>query len=200
VVVSVVPSNDRFAAAIARFDDANRDDPNRTILDGVEHPDELLYAIRMTGWLGRMYPDASEALQLAVRCQHIRRWNIPRSRYPMDRAGYHRWRTELAKFHADTAATILREVGYDGATIARVQSLVRKENLKSDLQTQALEDVACLVFLEHEFSDFARKHDEAKVVNILQRTWKKMSPLGQRAALSLRLSEKDRRLIESALG
>lgn len=191
--------SDRFAAAIDRFDDANRADPHRTTIDGVEYPDELLYAVRMTEWLGRLYPNASEALQLAARCQHIRRWTVPRSSYPMDRAGYHRWRTALAQFHANEAAKILREVGYDDATLARVQSLVRKENLKSDPETQALEDVICLVFLQYEFSDFAAKHEDEKVIHILQRTWKKMSPVGQAAAMKLAMGDRQRSLIRAAL-
>jgi len=191
--------SNRFAAAVARFDDANRADPNRTTVDGVEYPDELLYAMRMTEQLDRLYPDASEVLKLAARCQHIRRWTIPRGSYPMDRAGYHRWRTALAQFHATEAATILRDVGYDDAIIARVQSLVRKENLKSDPETQALEDVICLVFLQYEFSGFAAKHEDEKVIHILKRTWKKMSAVGQSAALRLVVTDHDRRLIQAAL-
>jgi len=185
----------RFQAAIQQFDAANSQDPTK--IDGVAA--EVLYARRMSQCLSRLCPDASEALQLAARSQHIRRWSIPRSSYPMDRAGYHRWRTELYSFHADTAARILKEVGYDEATIARVRALLRKERLKSDRETQALEDVACLVFLEYYFADFAAKHDEQKVIQILQRTWKKMSARAQTAALELPLAPEARRLIERAL-
>src|SRR5260221_13458894 len=101
----------RFQRAIERFDAANAQDPNRVVVEGGEHPKELRYAQRMTRWLERLEPQASEALRLAARSQHIRRWTIPRSAYPMDRAGYHRWRTDLARFHAETAGEILREVG-----------------------------------------------------------------------------------------
>ena len=127
---------ERFNAAIARFDAANTEDPTTEVFQGAVYPKELLYAQRMTMWLDQLAPDASEALRLAVRCQHIRRWTIPRHTYAMDRRGYLRWRTTLAKFHADTAAAILRDVGYDAATIQRVQTLLRKEGLKRDPEVQ----------------------------------------------------------------
>jgi hypothetical protein len=191
----------RFRAAIDAFDAANAQDPNTTLVDGQPVPDELLYARRMSAWLDRLEPAASEPLRLAVRCQHLCRWMIPRSSFPQTRLGYLEWRTALARFHADKAADILRRVGYDDATIARVQSLVRKQNLKTDPDAQTLEDVACLVFLENYFADFAAKNrdDEPKVVNILARTWKKMSERGRAAALGLPLSEGERELVQKAL-
>jgi hypothetical protein len=191
--------NGRFGDAISRIDDANGADPNRSVLDGQEVADELLYAMRMTRWLERLEPSAPEALRLAARAQHLCRWMIPRESYPMDRAGYHRWRGELGQFHAQKAGKILREAGYDEATIARVQSLIRKENLKGDPEAQRLEDVICLVFLEHYFGDFAAKHDDAKLVNILRRTWRKMSDVGHAAAMQLKFGERGRRLIAEAL-
>lgn len=190
---------ERFNAAIARFDAANTADPTTDIFQGVAYPKELLYAQRMSTWLDTLAPDASEALRLAVRCQHIRRWTIPRHTYAMDRTGYLRWRTTLAKFHADTAAAILRDVGYDDATIERVQTLLRKEGLKRDDEVQCLEDVICLVFLENYCAAFATQHDEAKVLDILQKTWKKMSPRGREVALTLPISAATRRLVEQAL-
>jgi hypothetical protein len=192
---------DRFAQAIERFDAANREDPTRAAFDGRECPAELLYGLRMTEWLRRLAPDASEALQLAVRCQHIRRWEIPRSSYPMTRPGYLQWRTTLGRFHADIAADILRSVGYDEGTVARVQSLVRKEGLKSDPETQTLEDVACLVFLENDYVPFARGHEAEKVIHILKRTWRKMSDRGRQAALALAetLPPDERALVEQAV-
>ena len=190
---------ERFAAAIALFDEANSHDPNRTTVDGVQHPNELLYARRMSEWLDRLEPNASEPLRLAARSQHIGRWSIPRNTYPMDRPGYHKWRTELGKFHAQAAGILLQQVGYDAATIARVSSLLRKEHLKDDPEMQTLEDVICLVFLESYFSDFARKHDEEQLIRIIQRTWRKMSERGHKAALELPLSDADRKLIETAI-
>jgi hypothetical protein len=124
---------------------------------------------------------------------------IPRSQYPMTRAGYHQWRTTLYSFHADEAAKILREVGYDDAIINRVRSLLRKEKLKADPEMQALEDVACLVFLENYFAEFALKHEEQKVIDILRRTWKKMSDRGRSAAMNLPLPQGAKQLVEKAL-
>ena len=190
---------ERFNAAIARFDAANADDPTTEVFQGEVYPKELLYAQRMTTWLDKLAPDASEALRLAVRCQHIRRWTIPRHTYPMERTGYLRWRTTLARFHADTAAAILREVGYDNATIQRLQTLLRKESLKRDPEVQCLEDVICLVFLENYLAAFATQHDEAKIIDILQKTWKKMSSHGHEVALTLPMSPEARRLVEQAL-
>ena len=178
----------RFSDAIRGIDQANQ-----------EHPPTLDYSRRMTAWLERLVPDASDELKLAVRAQHIRRWTFPRERYPMTRAGYHQWRTAAGRFHAEEAGTILRGVGYDDATVARVQSLLRKEGLKTDAETQALEDSTCLAFLERDFAEFAARHDDEKVIGIVQRTWRKMSPRGQQAALTLQLPESARRLIERAL-
>jgi hypothetical protein len=187
---------ERFHPAIARIDAANASDPH--LIAGV--PAEVLYSRRMTEWLGKLYPQASEALQLAARAQHIRRWEVPRETYPMDRAGYHRWRTGLYTFHADIAAEILRDVGYEQATIDRVRSLLKKERLKADPETQALEDVICVVFLENYFADFAAKHDEDKLIVILKRTWAKMSQVGRDAALKLPMSTDAAALIGKALG
>jgi Domain of unknown function (DUF4202) len=192
-------NSDRFNLAIELFDAANREDPTHTIVDGIDYPDALLYARRMTERLGDFEPNASEPLRLAARCQHIRRWQIPRNRYPMTRAGYHEWRNDLAKFHATESASLLQQAGYDSETITRVQSLLRKEQLKSNPDMQTLEDVICLVFLEFYFSDFAKKHEEEKLIKIIQRTWKKMSPRGQAAALKLQIEPADRWLIEKAL-
>jgi hypothetical protein len=181
--------SDRFRAAIERFDAANAADPNREPdAAGVEQPRELLYAQRMSGMLERFAPQASEAVRLAARCQHIRRWEIPRDSYPRTPAGYKAWRTRLMDFHADVAAAILREVGYEEAPIARVRSLLRKERLKRDPETQLLEDVIGLVFLEHYLGAFVADHpeyDEAKFADILRKTWLKMSPHGREAALAV---------------
>jgi hypothetical protein len=189
----------RFAAAIQRFDDANAADPNRTVAGGESVPDELLYARRITDWLNRLEPQASEPLRLAVRCQHLCRWMIPRGQYPMTRPGYLQWRSTLARFHADKAGEILRDVGYGEDVVRRVQSLVRKEGLNTDPEAQTLEDVACLVFLENEFSDFAARHDEQKVIAVVAKTWRKMSDRGRGAALALDLPGKERAIIGKAL-
>ncbi|BDI34024.1 hypothetical protein CCAX7_60750 [Capsulimonas corticalis] len=192
--------NERLTAAFERFDAVNAEDPNHDIVNGVEHPRELLYAQRMTRELDRFAPDASTALKLAARSQHIQRWASPRASYPMDRTGYLRWRTDLKKRHAELAGVILAEVGYDEATVARVQSLLRKESLTTDPEMKTLEDVICLVFLQHYFADFAAKHDDEKVIDIVQKTWKKMSDAGHEAALKLDLPPDALALVVRALG
>jgi hypothetical protein len=189
----------RIDRAIAGFDAANARDPNQITVDGVFKPRELVYSQRMTAWLTRLDPAAGEALQLAARAQHIRRWTRPRADYPMNRAGYHRWRTDVGRFHAETAGQIMHETGYDQAMIDRVGSLLRKEHLKTDAETQTLEDVICLVFLENYFADFASQHPREKVVEIVRKTWKKMSPRGQEAALKLPMSAEASGLVGEAL-
>ena len=179
---------DRFTRALERFDAANGEDPNTALVDARPRPKELLYAERLTAMLARYAPQASEALRLAARCQHIQRWKIPRADYPMTRVGYQQWRLRLRDFHADLARTILHEVGYDDATIARVRSLIRKEALKTDAEAQTLEDVVDLVFIESYLEDFVTTHagyDEAKFVDILKKTAKKMSARGRESALTL---------------
>ncbi len=188
----------RLQQAFDRFDRANADDPRTDLVDGVAQPKELVYARRMIDQLDRFAPDAPEPLRLAARCQHIRRWTIPRSDFPVGRTGYRRWRTTLAGHHAQTAATILRDVGYDDATIDRVETLLRKKNLKSDHDVQTLEDVVCLVFLQHYLAGFASEHEEKKVVDILRKTWRKMSGRGHAAAAGIELAPQLRALVEQA--
>lgn len=189
----------KFELTIARFDAENAEDPNHEIFEGKEYPKELLYAKRMTAWQEKLAPEASPIVKLAVRAQHICRWEIPRSNYPMDRKGYRQWRTDLGKFHAKKANEIMRDVGYDEEIIERVQALLRKENLKLDPDVQLLEDIICLVFLESYFADFSKQHDEEKLINIIRRTWKKMSPRGHQAALELKLPSELASIIEKAL-
>ncbi|HEX9302665.1 MAG TPA: DUF4202 domain-containing protein [Casimicrobiaceae bacterium] len=178
----------RFDRAIASIDAANALDPNRETVGGRERPKELVYAERMTAMLRRFAPDASEILRLAVRCQHIQRWTIARSEYAMDRIGYLQWRKRLYKFHAQTAGDILRDAGYDEATIERVGTLLKKEGIKSDADVQTLEDVVDLVFLESYLADFVARHgqyDLAKFTDILAKTAKKMSARGRESAVTL---------------
>ena len=190
---------ERLQDAIARIDAANAEDPNREFVDGAARPKEVVYAERMTGWLEKLAPEASEALRIAARAQHIERWTMPRAEFPDGREGYLRWRTTLAKFHAERTAGIIAEAGYDEAVIDRVKGLLRKHRLKTDPEVQTLEDVACLVFLESYFADFSKRHDEAKVIGILQKTWAKMSPRGHDAALALDMPAEARILVEKAL-
>lgn len=190
---------DRLEAAFAAVDEENARDPRRVATADGEAPAELVYGRRMTAWLDRLAPDASEALRLAVRAQHIGRFRVPRETYPEGRAGYKQWRSELARRHAEQASAIAARVGYPPEVAARVGELVRKQGLKVDPEAQLLEDVACLVFLEHYFADFAAKHDRAKLIDIVRKTWKKMSPRGQDAALGLPLGDAERALVGEAL-
>lgn len=192
----------RLKQAFSRFDAANAADPNLEVFDGVTYPKEVLYAQRMTAMLERFAPDASEAVRLAARSQHICRWEIPRDRYPMDGVGYKRWRIELYKFHGEIAGGIMREVGYDEDMIAKVQALLRKEKLKANPETQLLEDVIDLVFLQYYVADFVEKYshyDEGKLLGILRKTWKKMSERGHEAALKLDFTPPLLALVNKAL-
>ena len=188
-----------FQAAMERINAAHAEDPNRELVDGEEQPAELVYARRMTGWLERIEPDASEELRLAARCQHLRRWTIPRDDHPRDRRGYLAWRNAAKRMHAEAAGEILAEAGYGAEEIERVQDLVLKRRFKADPEAQTLEDVVCVVFLESYFADFAPQYDEEKVITILRKTWAKMSPRGHEAALGLELPDEARALVETAL-
>ena len=190
---------DKLLRAFQGFDAANQEDPNKEVYKGKDYPKELLYAQRMTAQLNSFAPEASEALQLTARCQHICRWEIARDSYEMNREGYLRWRQELKKFHAKRAASILKEVGYSDEVIDKVKFLLEKKQLKRNEETQILEDVICLVFLEHYFEPFAAKHPEEKTIDILQKTWGKMSKEGHAAALKLPLSKSVLDLVEKAL-
>jgi hypothetical protein len=182
----------RFRAAIAAFDAVHARDP--------AHPRALLEAERLSACIERLDENASLALRLAARCQHLERWAVPRETYAQGRLGYLKWRKDLARFHADRAAQILRDVGYDEAAIAAVRSIVLKQDLKQNRDTQTMEDALCLVFLEHELEAFLDKYpDEAKAVDILQKTWCKMSERGHAAALSLSLSARGAALVGRAL-
>jgi hypothetical protein len=189
-----------FGRAIKAIDEENSRDPVHEFFRGREFPKELLYSMRITEWLHRLAPDASEELQLAARGHHISRWAIPRKNYEMNRKGYLLWRTALKKFHAEKIGKILDQCGYDPDIIRRVQSLIMKERLKADPETQLLEDVICLVFLEYELNDFSQKHNEEKIITILWKTWKKMSDKAQQEALSLDIPDTTRDLIRKAVG
>ncbi|KVW97050.1 DUF4202 domain-containing protein [Thiobacillus denitrificans] len=179
-------SQARFNQTLALFDAANAEDPNQD--EG--QPKELLYAQRMSDMIARFAPEASEAAQLAVRAQHIQRWKVPRNTYPMTREGYHAWRTGLYTFQADTAGELMRQAGYDVAMIECVKKAVGKRGIKINPDTQMLEDVASLVFIEHYMLAFAQNkpdYDEAKWLEIIRKTWKKMSKCAQAFALSGKL-------------
>jgi hypothetical protein len=178
----------RFEQAIASFDALNRQDPVLEDAEGKTYPKELLYSERMSAMLKRYVPEASEALQLAARCQHIQRWKIARASYPMTKAGYYQWRTELKSFHADITRQVLADAGYDDATVARVCALVKKALPADDAEAQILEDVVVLVFLESYLEQFVASHadyDAAKFADILNKTLRKTSAKARSAAQTM---------------
>lgn len=180
-------SQQRFENAIKLYDAANSKDPNIEVDGNNKIAKELLYSRRMLDMLNRYLPDSDDVARLSVAAQHIERWKSPRSDYPMNRKGYHLWRTNLYKFHAETAAKYLREVGYKDKFIERVKLAIGKKNLKSNKDTQILEDVAALTFIEHYMMAMYEKfpqYDEEKWIDIIIRTWKKMSLPAQQFALS----------------
>ena len=193
-----------FDEAIKLIDAANSEDPNQESCDGKEIPKELLYSQRMTDMQQRYAADAEDAMKLALRAQHIQRWKSDRSDYPMNKKGYHQWRTALYTFHADTVAALLSEAGYDEDFIERVKLAVSKKSLKTNPDTQLLEDVSALVFIEHYMLAFANKHpeyDEAKWIDIIRKTWRKMTAPAHEFALagSITLPEPLIPLIQKAL-
>jgi hypothetical protein len=189
----------RFSEAFRRFDEENRADPNLVVVEGVAHPQELLYAERLTEWVLRLAPQASEHLLLAARSQHIRRWTIPRASYQMTRAGYLKWRADLKQFHAAQSAKILGEVGYGEEMIQRVRDLNLKKLLGRDADSQILEDALCLVTLRYQLTDLVAKTEPGKMIEILRKTWNKMSQTARNHALALTYSNTEKRLIEQAL-
>ena len=189
-----------FYNASELIDAENAQDPNSEIYQNNSYPKELLYSNRMYKKLMEFHPDASEEVQIASKAQHICRWKIARETYPMDRVGYLKWREDLKKFHAKTTASILEKVGYDSNFIARVSFLIEKKLLKKDEETQLLEDVICLVFLEFYLDPFVQKHDREKIKNIILKTWNKMSDKGHQEALKINYSSTNLQLINEALG
>ena len=192
-------SKEQLAAAFRLIDEAHAQDPNKIEVDGIEQPYELHYSQKMSRYLARCNPNAPDTLQIAIRAQHFRRWEIPRDSYEMNRVGYHAWRTYLKKRQADMASQICLACCYSEDDATRVAHLIRKEDLKKDEETQTLEDVACLVFLDDQFENFEKQHDEEKIIKILRKTWGKMSDKGRELALELPMSERCRDLISKAL-
>jgi len=190
----------KIKKAYAVIDAANAADARRIEVAGELLPYEMVYGQRMTAALKHFAPAAAPPLQLAARAQHLERWVIARSEYPMNRVGYHNWRNAQKKRHARRAEELLLPLGFSPETLERTKFLLEKKNLKKDPDTQTLEDVICLVFLEYYAQDFAADHPEEKVIDILQKTWKKMSEAGQSAALKLKLPPAVSELVSKALG
>lgn len=192
-------SSDRFEELIRRIDHLNQQDPHTEQIGGTAQPYELVYSQRLTEWVLRLNPSASEELRIAARGQHVQRWTIPRDRYERTRAGYLRWREVLKTFHAKTVGELMRAVGYPEEMIRRVQAIMSKRGLPADADTQVLEDALCLVFLETQFADLKRQTPDEKMATIVRKTWLKMSPQARQAALALALAESERQWLVRVL-
>lgn len=190
---------ERFERAVALFLEQNARDPNVLVINGKSEPKERVASERLAAWVTKLEPNGSEPLHLAAYCQHLRRWEIPRSDYEPGRIGYLKWRKTLGRFHADEASAVLREVGYDDATIEAVRQINQKLALSSNPDCATMEDALCLSFLEHEFVEFSAKHPDDKVVDIVAKTWKKMTERGHQLALTLPFDERALTLIRRAL-
>ncbi|MDB6177245.1 DUF4202 domain-containing protein [Paracoccus sp. Z330] len=170
----------RLDKAFTAIDDANAKDPRQ------EHgtPANLLYGQRMTAEQQRLFPNASDALRIACRGQHVERWLLPRDSYPMDRAGYLQWRTEQGRRHAKRISGIMEEAGYDGEDIDQVRKMLTKQGLKRDSEVQALEDVICFTFIRWYLGDFMAEQPDEKMPRIIEKTARKMSADGRAKALA----------------
>ena len=176
-----------FDKVVSLMDAANSEDPNIETADNKEWPKELLYSHRMSDMLERFKPATDDVMKLAIRGQHVQRWKSPRDDYPMDRKGYLQWRADLYKFHGDIVAELMAEAGYDDESLGRVKVAIGKRQLKLNNDTKLLEDIAGLVFIEHYMLAFAEKHpeySEEKWIDIIQKTWKKMTAEAHEFALS----------------
>jgi hypothetical protein len=190
---------ERFERAIAAIDAANAADPTTVTVRGERGPKELLHAELVTEWVQRLAPNAGEPLLLAARGHHLRRWAIPRASYPTGRAGYLKWRNAQHRQLAEELGTILGQAGYDDGTVAEVRDLVTKRNLGRDPDAQVLEDALCLVFVETQFHDLAGRLDPDKIVDVVRKTVKKMSPHAVQLAAGIALSDADRAVLAAAL-
>ncbi len=189
----------RLTKILTAIDNINKEDPNQVSSSGKLQAKELVYGQHMSACIDQYWPDASELLQVAVRAQHIKRWHIQRAEFDKGKAGYLKWRIAQGKFHAQLTKTIMLDNGYSEAEAETSAKILRKEKLKTNSDTQTLEDVACLVFLQYYFDDFASKHSEEKIIRILQLTWRKMSEQGHSIALSLTLPKHLAALVAKAL-
>jgi len=185
--------------AFKLFDEYNKQDPHIITWNGIDYPAEYFYALQLYNWVKKLAPNASETLLLASRAQHIGRWKISRDTYPSGKAGYYKWRTEVAKFHAEIVNQLMQQAGYNEGTIKKVQHIILKEDLRKDEEVQVMENALCLVFLEFQYEDFITKHDDESVIRILRKTWNKMTEPGRVAALSLTYNERGKNLIIQAI-
>ncbi len=190
----------KLKKAFDLFDAFNKQDPNRIVWDDNSFPAAYFFALKLYDWIKILNPYAGEALLLASRSQHIGRWTSARNSYPEGKAGYLQWRMDLAKFHASKTAELMANAGYEEGIIEQVQHIILKKNLRTDPEVQTMENALCLVFLQYQYEEFIHKHDEKKVIRILQKSWHKMSDPGRNAALTITYSAEGKQLLDKALG
>jgi hypothetical protein len=193
----------RYDTAIAAIDRLNATDPRMEVDgSGTRRARELVYSDHMIACLAHLYPAASECLRLAARAQHICRWQIARSDYPLGREGYNAWRAACRDHHAALVRRIMQDSGYPEPDIAHVVKLIRKEELKRDAESQALENVVGVVFVTHYLQDFVAGHgdyDEAKLLGILRKTMRKLDGVGHAAIRDISLPAAHKSLVEKSL-
>jgi len=189
----------KLEKAFELFDAFNKQDPGTITWEGVIYPAEYFYAVQLYNWVLKLAPAASEMVLLASRSQHIGRWKVPRNSYPEGKSAYLRWRTDLAKYHAETAGQLMLQAGYNLKEVKYIQQIIRKEQLRTNPEVQVIENALCLVFLQFQYEDFIVKHDDKKVITIIKKSWTKMTEPGRNAALTLHFSEKGKALILEAL-
>jgi len=192
-------SDTPYEKTLAALDALHAQDPRHVEVEGAPVPRELWHAGRMSAWLERLHEHPDELIRLAVRGQHLQRWQVPRSDYPEGRVGYLTWRRDQGQRAGETTAALMREAGFDDESAEAVKRMIRKQGLGRDPGAQAVEDCACLVFLENYFADFSKQIDHDHLIRIVQMTWKKMSPKAHELALGLPMSDEARALVEEAL-
>lgn len=192
--------SDAYFAAAAAIDDANQADPNTVTVRGMQQPLALAHGRLAAEWIQRLSDgEADETVLLAARAHHLRRWEVPRSSYPEGKAGYLRWRRDQKQRHAADVAQILRDAGYGSSAIERVQTLIRRDNLASDADTQTVEDAACLVFIETQLAAVESRFEHAHLLDVIRKTARKMSPAALAAVGQIDLGEHEQALLAEAL-
>ncbi|MBP5982004.1 MAG: DUF4202 domain-containing protein [Halomonas sp.] len=191
--------HNRLEQVINALDQLHGEDPQTVHVDDEPMAAELLYAQRMSAWLTTLTQSPGECLQIAVRAQHLQRWQVTREEYPEGRVGYLTWRRDQGIRSGETTAQLMSEAGYSTEDAARVATIINKKGLGRDPDVQALEDCACLVFLENYFADFSRKVEHDHMLRIIQKTWRKMSPQAHELALGLPMSADSAALVKEAL-
>ena len=186
--------------AIDAIDAANEHDPTVVVVRGAPIPLALAHGRLASEWVHELRPEADDALVLAARAHHLRRWEVPRSSYPEGRPAYLRWRRDQKLRHARDIEVILRDVGYDDAVVERVQALIRRDNLSTDADAQVVEDAACLVFIETQLAEMTPRFEREHLLEVIRKTARKMSPAALDAVSRLAIGDVERELIAAALG